>query len=1019
MKKILIIITLIFLVGFVTPWDFDNVKEYNEDTQTITITNAYGFGDVIEKLTLVSNTYECGTSCSAKKSITLHTETELIDEIRFLDGEQGTWEETNIIDYQLYIKTGTEQIQVDDYGIICEDVWDTENQTYYSVCEKGIVGNHYETQDIWEEYILGTELPIGTYLVKLEGTKSRTQTIDWQIKSQGIWIDEWALWGGSSEIISYYKLDGSAGVVTDATGNYDGTNVGATRGIIGIINDAFNFSGDNQFVNVSNHPAVDFPLTLQAWFKRTSIPPDDYYSLVSKGSIFDTDTNFDMGIRQGNFNVTYLYWRDSGTLYGGELHSTTNFSDNAWHHLVGIINITGDMEMYLDGVSLGTNTANENFSANTHPMKIGSLSGTVSSELNWNGSIDEVGIWNRSLTEEEVLNLYNSGSGLPFGFGDGNVSVILISPDDESSLSEDITFLANLTPLANLNVNLTNSTLFIWYDNGTLFTTETEVLTGNETNQSNITITNLTIGNFVWNEFGCVINTTVTFCNFANSNFSFNWRPFEIISESFNNETTEGNIEEFSISISIDPSFQLSLGNLIYNGTPNIGTLSNLGGGIFNISRSIVIPNVNADANASWFWQIILEDSSQFNTTARNQTILNLSIDNCDSNTIIIFNYTLVDEELQTIINETEQNTTIEVNLNLLSSDRSTSLITFSALFNQTNPIAVCINSLPSGSIYSVDTTTRYEGADYAGEFHNIQNFTLTNSTTNQNITLFDLLSEDSTNFLITFKDSTFLPIENALLNIQRFYTSEGIFKSVESPKTDDKGQSVGHFDTKTVLYNIIVTKNGQVLATFDNVASQCDNVLTGDCKINLNAFTTGTPIEDFETSFGITYAMSFNKISKIITVQFNSVDGTTKNVTLIANKFDRFGNTSVCSGSLISSSGTVTCEIPSSFGNASVVAILLVDGNQITTRTYQIIDDQDDRFGGQGPILLFILLISIGFMLISHPIGIIIGVIIGLIAGSLLMLIDSGSFLGPTSAVMWLIVTGGILLWKITRRTP
>ena len=38
--------------------------------------------------------------------------------------------------------------------------------------------------------------------------------------------------------------------------------------------------------------------------------------------------------------------------------------------------------------------------------------------LPWNGSIDEMGVWNRILTPTEIGQLYNSGNGLAYPFGE-------------------------------------------------------------------------------------------------------------------------------------------------------------------------------------------------------------------------------------------------------------------------------------------------------------------------------------------------------------------------------------------------------------------------------------------------------------------------------------------------------------------------------------------------------------------------------------------------------------------------
>ena len=46
----------------------------------------------------------------------------------------------------------------------------------------------------------------------------------------------------------------------------------------------------------------------------------------------------------------------------------------------------------------------------------------------------------------------------------------------------------------------------------------------------------------------------------------------------------------------------------------------------------------------------------------------------------------------------------------------------------------------------------------------------------------------------------------------------------------------------------------------------------------------------------------------------------------------------------------------------------------------------------------------------------VIVGSILGLITASLLMLFNGGSFIGYGSIIVWVIIGGGILIWKISK---
>ena len=147
--------------------------------------------------------------------------------------------------------------------------------------------------------------------------------------------------------------------------------------------------------------------SVAAWFKTTSNFGSEA-SIVNKGG-FGTDSS-------GN-NMNYGIWMTSSEkLQGGfETSSGSNryatspssFNNGQWHH--GVVTFDGSIvRLYVDGVQVGTRTtASSPETSGSHPLKIGANSRTVSNLFT--GSIDEVGIWNRTLTNIEIANLRNNG----------------------------------------------------------------------------------------------------------------------------------------------------------------------------------------------------------------------------------------------------------------------------------------------------------------------------------------------------------------------------------------------------------------------------------------------------------------------------------------------------------------------------------------------------------------------------------------------------------------------------------
>lgn len=106
----------------------------------------------------------------------------------------------------------------------------------------------------------------------------------------------------------------------------------------------------------------------------------------------------------------------TGSNESGGSFTISSISTVAFTHLVLVYDATaGTMDLYVNGTAHGTpltglvNSQHDNANA----FYVGSTAGT---SRFFDGIIDEVGVWSRALTEEEVEELYNSGDGLTYPF---------------------------------------------------------------------------------------------------------------------------------------------------------------------------------------------------------------------------------------------------------------------------------------------------------------------------------------------------------------------------------------------------------------------------------------------------------------------------------------------------------------------------------------------------------------------------------------------------------------------------
>jgi len=84
---------------------------------------------------------------------------------------------------------------------------------------------------------------------------------------------------------------------------------------------------------------------------------------------------------------------------------------STWMH-VAVTSDGGELKIYVNGVEVNSTTAGS--SAITFDHFTAGCGSNGTSGDNWNGAIDEFGVWQRALSADEVTQLYNSGNGLAY-----------------------------------------------------------------------------------------------------------------------------------------------------------------------------------------------------------------------------------------------------------------------------------------------------------------------------------------------------------------------------------------------------------------------------------------------------------------------------------------------------------------------------------------------------------------------------------------------------------------------------
>lgn len=619
--------------------------------------------------------------------------------------------------------------------------------------------------------------------------------------------------------------------------------------------------------------------------------------------------------------------------------------------------------------------------------------------------------WNRTITDDIIWNVQACDSDGDCGFNSTNHTLFLDSdgPTIEVESPSGNSDYGAATRNETLNVTFTDTNLdSCWYDYaGTNYTIEGCI--SGEKNSTEFTLDADYLNMTIWT------NDTIGNENFTT--ISWTYSVFET-AQTFSEEALEGTSQTFTLNVSLLGGLRLSTAEFVYNGTADTASANEWATNMYRITYTKQIPSVSADVNVTFSWNITLEGGSEISSLSNNQTVKDIDLDDCSVFTNVLFNFTIYDEDDLSWLNGTIENTSMKIDLTLANPTDSTNNITFSQLYSKVNPASVCIKADLGDSNYIADALVEYKADNRFIEFYNIQNYSLTNETDHQNISLYNLNSSAGTEFKITYKDSNFNLAPGAIIQIQRQYIDEGVFRTVEIPKISSAGYTIAHLVRNDVVYNLVILRNGQVLDTFNNIVADCQNPAISECVININSFSSVVQPTSFSDAGDFQNSITWNATSRVITSQFAIPSGvpafTSLNVTLL----NMMGNQTVCSDGLVAAGGTLTCTVPDSFGNATVI-VEIYSGGELKRRSTIGLGDNNNQIYGNSLIFmgLCILLSIIGMSITDNPMILGFMLIVGTAVLMILNISNSFSWVGVGATFLWLVVAIVIVFIKGANR--
>jgi hypothetical protein len=204
----------------------------------------------------------------------------------------------------------------------------------------------------------------------------------------------------SAGLVAAYGFEEGSGTTTgDASGNGNaGTLSGTTWSTTGKFGKAMNFGGSGLVtVNDSASLHLSSAMTVEAWVNPATL--SGWMNLIYKPA----SSSVISFVLQGCTSPSQLPSL-GGSFSTSNLTAPSPLPLNTWSHVAGTYD-GATMKFYVNGILVGSRAQSGALAASTLPLNIG---GNTDFGEYWSGLMDEVRIYNRALSQNEIHNDMNT-----------------------------------------------------------------------------------------------------------------------------------------------------------------------------------------------------------------------------------------------------------------------------------------------------------------------------------------------------------------------------------------------------------------------------------------------------------------------------------------------------------------------------------------------------------------------------------------------------------------------------------
>ncbi len=241
--------------------------------------------------------------------------------------------------------------------------------------------------------------------------------------------------------LAYYKMSDAS----DSSGNgYNGTATNVNFNVAGEFGNAGEFNGSSSYIDLGNNSSNNSStISVSLWFKTNG--QSGTGTLINNGGANSNETGYYLGLTSSG----YLRFNGGNPT---NIDGSVDYADGSWHNVIMTLN-NGAYSIYIDGNTTPVITGTGAFTSTaTRPTWIGRFSYTPLAIEFFNGSIDQIRIFDSALNASQVTQLYNETQCVPTIVPSENFNTVLYTGNGTTQSITSLDFQPDFTWIKQRNI---------------------------------------------------------------------------------------------------------------------------------------------------------------------------------------------------------------------------------------------------------------------------------------------------------------------------------------------------------------------------------------------------------------------------------------------------------------------------------------------------------------------------------------------------------------------------------------